>query len=184
MCLCSVLAVSFSQVLPWYLLKVHHLPDNTQIISAKGSALCSPWWQEHPVVLTKFIEGAREVEMDAVGKEGRVSTWSLSPPSLSSHQILFFLAVLKHNTDQNLWFKQNRSLIIMDKLLSRNNFQIHWQLCWCVMGITFPMSHTVRISLWWYSKLIIIWYSTFFLNRFFRSHFLLFEFPFMFQWIL
>ncbi|KAF4014153.1 hypothetical protein G4228_005239 [Cervus hanglu yarkandensis] len=28
--------------------------------------------QEHPVVLTKFIEGAREVEMDAVGKDGRV----------------------------------------------------------------------------------------------------------------
>ncbi|KAL6052414.1 hypothetical protein STEG23_015801, partial [Scotinomys teguina] len=26
---------------------------------------------EHPVVLTKFVEGAREVEMDAVGKEGR-----------------------------------------------------------------------------------------------------------------
>ncbi|XP_075036384.1 carbamoyl-phosphate synthase [ammonia], mitochondrial [Mixophyes fleayi] len=28
--------------------------------------------QEHPVVITKFIEGAREVEMDAVAKEGRV----------------------------------------------------------------------------------------------------------------
>lgn len=33
-------------------------------------------WQEHPVVLTKFVEGAREVEMDAVGKEGRVCTFS------------------------------------------------------------------------------------------------------------
>lgn len=77
------------------------------------------------MVLTKFVEGAREVEMDAVGKEGRVSTLSLSPPSLSSHQILFSLAVLKHNTDQSLRFIQNRSLIIMDKLLSQNNFQIH-----------------------------------------------------------
>ncbi|CAJ0927165.1 unnamed protein product [Ranitomeya imitator] len=28
--------------------------------------------QAHPVVITKFIEGAREVEMDAVAKEGRV----------------------------------------------------------------------------------------------------------------
>ncbi|XP_061463660.1 carbamoyl-phosphate synthase [ammonia], mitochondrial isoform X3 [Rhineura floridana] len=28
--------------------------------------------QEHPVVLTKFIEGAREVEMDAVAKNGKV----------------------------------------------------------------------------------------------------------------
>lgn len=28
------------------------------------------------MVLTKFVEGAREVEMDAVGKEGRVCTFS------------------------------------------------------------------------------------------------------------
>ncbi|XP_048390724.1 carbamoyl-phosphate synthase [ammonia], mitochondrial isoform X1 [Stegostoma tigrinum] len=28
--------------------------------------------QEHPVVLTKFVEGAREVEVDAVSKEGKV----------------------------------------------------------------------------------------------------------------
>ncbi|EDL75281.1 rCG24988, isoform CRA_a [Rattus norvegicus] len=34
--------------------------------------------QEHPVVLTKFIEGAREVEMDAVGKEGRVISHAIS----------------------------------------------------------------------------------------------------------
>ncbi|XP_019512404.1 PREDICTED: carbamoyl-phosphate synthase [ammonia], mitochondrial [Hipposideros armiger] len=34
--------------------------------------------QEHPVVLTKFIEGAREVEMDAVGKEGRVISHAMS----------------------------------------------------------------------------------------------------------
>ncbi|EGV91942.1 Carbamoyl-phosphate synthase [ammonia], mitochondrial [Cricetulus griseus] len=33
---------------------------------------------EHPVVLTKFIEGAREVEMDAVGKEGRVISHAIS----------------------------------------------------------------------------------------------------------
>lgn len=31
-----------------------------------------PCWQDHPVVLTKFIEDAREVEMDAVAKAGRV----------------------------------------------------------------------------------------------------------------
>lgn len=29
--------------------------------------------QEHPVVITKFIRGAREVEVDAVAKDGRVS---------------------------------------------------------------------------------------------------------------
>lgn len=29
--------------------------------------------QDHPVVMTKFIEGAREIEMDAVAKSGRVS---------------------------------------------------------------------------------------------------------------
>ncbi|XP_045152739.1 carbamoyl-phosphate synthase [ammonia], mitochondrial [Echinops telfairi] len=34
--------------------------------------------QEHPVVLTKFIEGAREVEMDAVGKDGRVISHAIS----------------------------------------------------------------------------------------------------------
>ena len=28
--------------------------------------------QEHPVVITKFIRGAREVEVDAVAKAGRV----------------------------------------------------------------------------------------------------------------
>ncbi|KAI4544402.1 hypothetical protein MG293_004668 [Ovis ammon polii] len=33
---------------------------------------------EHPVVLTKFIEGAREVEMDAVGKDGRVISHAIS----------------------------------------------------------------------------------------------------------
>ena len=29
---------------------------------------------EHPVVITKFIEGAREVEMDAVARYGQVSS--------------------------------------------------------------------------------------------------------------
>lgn len=42
-------------------------------------------WQEHPVVLTKFVEGAREVEMDAVGKEGRVCTFSHFSHLYSSH---------------------------------------------------------------------------------------------------
>lgn len=46
-----------------------------------------PQWQEHPVVLTKFIEGAREVEMDAVGKDGRVSALSPSPRSLPPHHV-------------------------------------------------------------------------------------------------
>ena len=31
--------------------------------------------REHPVVITKFIQGAREVEMDAVARNGRVSGW-------------------------------------------------------------------------------------------------------------
>lgn len=30
--------------------------------------------QQHPVVITKFIEGAREIEMDAVAKDGVVGT--------------------------------------------------------------------------------------------------------------
>ncbi|NXT25397.1 CPSM synthase, partial [Syrrhaptes paradoxus] len=34
--------------------------------------------QDHPVVLTKFIENAREVEMDAVAKEGRVISHAIS----------------------------------------------------------------------------------------------------------
>ncbi|EMP24290.1 Carbamoyl-phosphate synthase [ammonia], partial [Chelonia mydas] len=34
--------------------------------------------QEHPVVLTKFIEGAREVEMDAVAKAGKVVSHAIS----------------------------------------------------------------------------------------------------------
>ncbi|NXI19852.1 CPSM synthase, partial [Irena cyanogastra] len=34
--------------------------------------------QDYPVVLTKFIEGAREVEMDAVAKAGRVISHALS----------------------------------------------------------------------------------------------------------
>uniref|UniRef100_A0A8D0H9D3 Carbamoyl-phosphate synthase [ammonia], mitochondrial n=1 Tax=Sphenodon punctatus TaxID=8508 RepID=A0A8D0H9D3_SPHPU len=34
--------------------------------------------QEHPVVLTKFIEGAREVEMDAVAKDGKVISHAIS----------------------------------------------------------------------------------------------------------
>uniref|UniRef100_UPI002540CBA2 carbamoyl-phosphate synthase [ammonia], mitochondrial n=1 Tax=Euleptes europaea TaxID=460621 RepID=UPI002540CBA2 len=34
--------------------------------------------QEHPVVLTKFIEGAREVEMDAVAKNGKVICHAVS----------------------------------------------------------------------------------------------------------
>ena len=29
--------------------------------------------QDHPVVITKFIEGAREIEMDAVARDGQVS---------------------------------------------------------------------------------------------------------------
>ena len=29
--------------------------------------------QEHPVVITKFVEGAREIEMDAVARDGVVS---------------------------------------------------------------------------------------------------------------
>lgn len=30
-------------------------------------------FQEHPVVITKFIRGAREVEVDAVAKNGKVA---------------------------------------------------------------------------------------------------------------
>ena len=32
--------------------------------------------QEHPVVITKFVEGAREIEMDAVAKNGEVRKYS------------------------------------------------------------------------------------------------------------
>lgn len=67
---------AFLQVLPWYLLKVRDLLGTLHQISLKLLPSCFPWRQEHPVVLTKFIEGAREVEMDAVGKDGRVSTVS------------------------------------------------------------------------------------------------------------
>ena len=37
--------------------------------------------QDHPVVMTKFIEGAREIEMDAVAKNGKVCEmcWLNSP---------------------------------------------------------------------------------------------------------
>lgn len=42
------------------------------------------------MVLTKFIEGAREVEMDAVGKEGRVSAVFPSLSFLFSHNNFFF----------------------------------------------------------------------------------------------
>ncbi|XP_067320041.1 carbamoyl-phosphate synthase [ammonia], mitochondrial [Anolis sagrei] len=34
--------------------------------------------QDHPVVITKFIEGAREVEMDAVAKDGKVICHAIS----------------------------------------------------------------------------------------------------------
>ncbi|GCB61260.1 hypothetical protein scyTo_0009304 [Scyliorhinus torazame] len=43
--------------------------DELQIAQASWMAVNS---LEHPVVLTKFIEGAREVEVDAVSKEGKV----------------------------------------------------------------------------------------------------------------
>jgi hypothetical protein len=33
--------------------------------------------QEHPVVITKFIRGAREVEVDAVAKMGKVSQFDM-----------------------------------------------------------------------------------------------------------
>ncbi|CAH3174404.1 unnamed protein product, partial [Porites lobata] len=34
--------------------------------------------QDHPVVMTKFIEGAREIEMDAVAKNGKVVAHAIS----------------------------------------------------------------------------------------------------------
>lgn len=30
------------------------------------------WEQDHPVVITKFVQGAREVEVDAVARMGKV----------------------------------------------------------------------------------------------------------------
>lgn len=47
--------------------------------------------QEHPVVLTKFVEGAREVEMDAVGKEGRVCASAFSHFSCLCLSTSFYL---------------------------------------------------------------------------------------------
>lgn len=49
-------------------------------------------------MLTKFIEGAREVEMDAVGKDGRVRALSpISPiPAFPSNvYFILFFAILK-----------------------------------------------------------------------------------------
>ena len=34
--------------------------------------------QEHPVVITKFLLGAREIEIDAVAKDGEVCIWFLN----------------------------------------------------------------------------------------------------------
>jgi len=39
--------------------------------------------QEHPVVITKFIEGARELEMDAVAKDGMVGFFFKLFPGIS-----------------------------------------------------------------------------------------------------
>ncbi|KAF3824179.1 hypothetical protein GH733_008464 [Mirounga leonina] len=46
--------------------------------ATRVSQVLSNFLLEHPVVLTKFIEGAREVEMDAVGKDGRVISHAMS----------------------------------------------------------------------------------------------------------
>ena len=42
------------------------------------------------MVLTKFIEGAREVEMDAVGKDGRVSVVSSLSSPIPAFSTIFF----------------------------------------------------------------------------------------------
>lgn len=47
---------------------------STNTLLQKLSNFFLSCWQDYPVVLTKFIEDAREVEMDAVAKAGRVST--------------------------------------------------------------------------------------------------------------
>ena len=88
------------------------------------------------MVLTKFVEGAREVEMDAVGKEGRVSTLSSSLPSLSSHQIFLFLAVLKHN---------RLEFMISAKQVSNNNGQA---------AQSKKISQSLTIQLMWHGYLI------------------------------
>jgi biotin carboxylase len=33
---------------------------------------------EHPVVITKFLEGAEEIECDAIGQDGRLVNWAIS----------------------------------------------------------------------------------------------------------
>jgi len=56
--------------------------------------LASQVSQDHPVVVTKFIEGAREVEMDAVARDGLVSHHiSYIPSTLFSYVVgsVFFL---------------------------------------------------------------------------------------------
>lgn len=49
------------------------LPESMIAISGNFSRFVFLFWiQDHPVVMTKFIEGAREIEMDAVAKNGKV----------------------------------------------------------------------------------------------------------------
>lgn len=69
-------------------------------------------------MLTKFVEGAREVEMDAVGKDGRVSALSPSPLSLPFHQFFFSLAILKHSQVRIHNFYET-GLTTVEKLLSQ-----------------------------------------------------------------
>lgn len=77
------------------------------------------------MVLTKFIEGPGEVEMDAVGKDGRVSV--ASPPASPVSAFHQFFPWQFRNIAQIRAhdFYKNESLIIMDKLLSQKNVQIH-----------------------------------------------------------
>ena len=46
------------------------------------------YFQEHPVVITKFIEGAREVEMDAVAQNGKVSDLSISTWTTRNRRVI------------------------------------------------------------------------------------------------
>lgn len=51
------------------------------------------WIQDHPVVMTKFIEGAREIEMDAVAKNGKVGVVPFKWVSFKEN----FIAILDYS---------------------------------------------------------------------------------------
>lgn len=120
MSFCCMFGLKFSASTALLFTQATQIPDTMHGICTQGFdsvflfICCCCCWQEHPVVLTKFVEGAREVEMDAVGKEGRVGT-----PSPFSCLRLF---ILKHSQVRIL---KVICLNIVGKLFNQNNHHHH-----------------------------------------------------------